>query len=196
MSLSGEVLDALLAAGATADMIVAAVKADAAQTERKLTERRAKDATRQQKSRANRKAKASAPSRGVTVTDCDPSPNDIYSNPQPETLDTSSEVSPLIEIELSGEPPLSPEEILEAWNDTAGQTGLPKAKMTPGRRKKAASLARQHGIADFTEAINAIKRSPFLRGENGRSWRADFDFFLQPASFTRMIEGSYDRTAN
>ena len=69
-----EVLDALLAAGATAEMIVAAVKADAAQEENKILERRAKDAERQRKSRA---------SRNVTVTPCDrrDAPNDIYSNP-------------------------------------------------------------------------------------------------------------------
>lgn len=69
-----EVLDALLAAGATAEMIVAAVKADAQQEEIRLQEKRVKDAERQRKSRS---------SRHVTVTPrdrCD-TPNDIYSNP-------------------------------------------------------------------------------------------------------------------
>ena len=98
-----------------------------------------------------------------------------------------------IDDERSGEPPLTAEEVLEAWNHTAGEIGLPKARLTPQRRRKLVPLIRSHTLEDFTEAIQAIKRSPFLRGENNRAWRADFDFFVQPSSFTKLIEGSYDR---
>lgn len=37
-------------------------------------------------------------------------------------------------------------------------------------------------------------RSDFLTGrrENDRNWRPDFDFFLQPKSLTRLLEGKYD----
>jgi len=66
MSIRAEVLDALLAAGATAEMIVAAVKADLRHEEEKVQEKREKDAERQRKSRLNRGL-----SRPVTVTPCD-----------------------------------------------------------------------------------------------------------------------------
>jgi pyocin large subunit-like protein len=117
------------------------------------------------------------------------------SEPTPET---SSDVSPPIEIDdgRTGEPPLTPEEVLEAWNDTAGRIGLPKARLTAQRRRKLIPLIRAHSLDDFTEAIRAIERSPFLRGENNRAWRADFDFFVQPSSFTKLIEGSYDRATH
>lgn len=85
-----EVLDALLKAGATAEMIVAAVKADQAIEEQRLTEKRAKDADRQRRHRA---------SRDVTVTECDST--DIGSplspplkNP-PDPLKTPPPISPL-----------------------------------------------------------------------------------------------------
>jgi len=127
-------------------------------------------------------------------------PNDIYSNPPttPEPLETSSEVSAPSEIsnEKGGEPPLTAEEVLEAYNDTAGKVGLSKAKMTPERRRKLNSRLRVTTIQDWTEAISALSRSPFLRGENDRGWRADFDFMLQPKSFQRLIEGGYDRATH
>ena len=75
MSLTGTHLDALLAAGATADQIVALVKADMAEREAKLEARREKDADRQRRKR----------SRGVTRTERDTTPNgspkDIYQTP-------------------------------------------------------------------------------------------------------------------
>lgn len=89
---------------------------------------------------------------------------------------------------------LKPEHVVEAWNDMAGRTGLPVIrKLTQERRTKLNQRIRQNTIDEFTEAIGAIERSPFLRGDNGRSWRANFDFLLSPTKFTRLIEGTYDR---
>jgi hypothetical protein len=88
MTIAPEVLDALLAAGASAEMIVAAVKADAANDLARLQQKRTDDASRQRRSRTNR-----AMSQDVTVTPrdtCDaPPPNDIYSNPPPLSPDAS-----------------------------------------------------------------------------------------------------------
>ena len=66
MSLSAEVIDALVAAGCTVEQLAAAVKADLAAEEQRALVKRAKDAARQRKSRANR-----SESRDVTVTPCD-----------------------------------------------------------------------------------------------------------------------------
>ncbi|KQO50633.1 hypothetical protein [Sphingomonas sp. Leaf257] len=89
MNLSAAVIDALVASGATVEQLAAAMKAALAETEQAKTTRRAKDAERQQRSRANRKA---AVSRDVTVTPrdtCDAPPNDIYSNPPELSPDAS-----------------------------------------------------------------------------------------------------------
>lgn len=79
MSLTGGHLDALLAAGATAEQIVALVKADMAEREEATRLRRSKDAARQRRHRE---------SRDVTVTNADKrdtppdgSPKDIYQTP-------------------------------------------------------------------------------------------------------------------
>lgn len=56
MSLKAEVLDALLAAGATAEMIVAAVKADMRESEEARERRREGNAERQRRFKAKKKA--------------------------------------------------------------------------------------------------------------------------------------------
>lgn len=84
MSLSPAVLDALLAAGATAEMIVAAVKAEMAGQEERADAKRAKDAERQRRSRANRNGHIV--SRDVTVTECDVTEKDPLSLPPNEKI--------------------------------------------------------------------------------------------------------------
>lgn len=195
MSIDPAIFRALVAQGATPEMLLAVVEADAAVQEEKLARKRADTAARVRK---HRNKPGNARNALHDVTDVTPSPNDIYSNPLPTPLETSNDVSPPagLEIERVGEPPLTADEILEAWNATADRCGLPKAKLTPQRRRKLAPLIRNHGLDDFTEAIRALERSPFLRGENDRAWRANFDFFIQPSSFQKLIEGSYDRQAH
>jgi uncharacterized protein YdaU (DUF1376 family) len=114
-----------------------------------------------------------------------------------------AELKPKEEIREEEKPPspppptesieVRPEHVLEAFNAMADRNGLPKAKMTAERRRKLRAFVRRHPIDDITEAISAIERSPFCRGENDRGWKANFDFLLQPTSFTRLTEGTYDR---
>lgn len=64
-----DVLDALVAAGATAEMIAAAVKADLAADEARNVARRAKNAERQRRHRASRNATRDSALQGVTARD-------------------------------------------------------------------------------------------------------------------------------
>lgn len=94
----------------------------------------------------------------------------------------------------SGDDPLSVDEVVEAWNDIAERRKLPKvAKITPERRRKLKARIQQNTIDEWRLALEAIDRSSFLCGDNDRGWKANFDFLLQPSSFTKLIEGAYDR---
>lgn len=137
----------------------------------------------------------SAPPQRTTPTPAAAADNtSIHTN----TPMTSNEVIAPVPVSTSvdDDRPLTADEVLEAWNIRADELGLPKAKMTDARRKALRSRLRTHTTDDFTEAISALGRSAFLRGENERGWRADFDFFLQPKSFQKLIEGGYDRAAH
>jgi hypothetical protein len=87
----------------------------------------------------------------------------------------------------------------DAWNDLARDIGLPIAQAFTARRQSAlkARLAEVGGLDGWGTALAKIRGSPFLRGETSRDgWKADLDFLLQQKSFTKLMEGSYDRSAN
>lgn len=102
-----EVLDALLKAGATADMIVAAVKADGALDEAKIDARRAKDAERQRRHRM---------SRDVTVTACD-----VTDDPFPPCAPPKVSPTP-----PTNTPPLPPKPKTEARGARLSEDWQPK----------------------------------------------------------------------
>ena len=198
MTLTASIIDAMLASGCTAEQMAAVMKAALADAEAKAAEKRAKDEERQRKSRANRTV-----SHPVTVTPrdkCD-TPLDKETPPTPP-----KEIKPPLPPSSSNEDDtptaekpekpdaLKPEHVIEVWNNLAERYRLPRVmKLTPQRRRTLACRIREHSIEDWTEAIAAIEQNPWLRGENDRGWRADFDFLLQPKSFTKLIEGGYDR---
>lgn len=110
-------------------------------------------------------------------------------NPPISPITSNEVMPPQPEIQV-----LKPDDVVEAWNILAGRHGLPKVRnLTDQRRRKLQTRLRATTFDDWTEAIQAIDRNPWLRGENDRGWRADFDFILQPKSFTKLIEGSYDQ---
>lgn len=85
------------------------------------------------------------------------------------------------------------ENIVRAWNELAEARNLPKvAKITASRRKQVQARLKEWSDDEWSKALTAIYRSKFLCGENERGWKANFDFLLQPNSFTRLIEGAYD----
>lgn len=93
----------------------------------------------------------------------------------------------------NSEKPLTVDEVVEAWNETAGTIGLRRcAKLTEDRRKRLRSLIRKYPIEDFQTALAAVRRSAFCRGENERGWSADIEFFSRERNFVKLIEGSYD----
>lgn len=80
------------------------------------------------------------------------------------------------------------------WNEMATTSGLSAIQRLTEPRAKSlkARLIECGGIEGWRIAIVKVRDSPFLRGENDKGWKADFDFVLQAKSFTKLMEGSYD----
>ena len=96
--------------------------------------------------------------------------------------------------DMSSDDDLTVDDVVEAWNDLAAKCDLPRVtKVTETRRKQIKARIREYETDDWSKAMSAIYRSKFLRGENDRGWKADFDFLLQPKSFIKLVEGSYDK---
>lgn len=108
----------------------------------------------------------------------------------PRTKEKDQEVIPPIA------PPCAEEEngAVTAWNVMAAETGLPRVQhMTEQRRVKLRQRLKDcGGLVGWSAALDRIRGSPFLLGQNKDGWRADFDFVLQSKSFTKLMEGAYD----
>lgn len=94
--------------------------------------------------------------------------------------------------------PLVALEAFELYNAMAEKIGLPQARtLTPQRRKSLIARLREHGgIEAWKIALANVEKSAFLQGQNDRGWRADFDFLLQAARFTKVVEGTYGNGAH
>ncbi len=46
--------------------------------------------------------------------------------------------------------------------------------------------------AEWIDIINRISLSQFCTGTNNRSWRATFDWLLQPDTALKVLEGKFD----
>jgi len=177
MSFNAAALKLMLEKGLTLGDVVEIADANERRADRTATERK-----RRQRSRE-------ASRRDVTRDTVSPN-EDILTPSVPPVI--SDEITP--PAQNDDEPELKPEHVVEAWNAMADRTGLPAVrKLTSERRRKLQLRIRQNTIDEFTEAISAIEGSPFLRGENNRGWRADFDFLLSPTKFTKLTEGTYGR---
>lgn len=144
---------------------------------------------RQKSEKASNAGKASAQRRSnVRSTVVQPTNNQqpITNNQEPDLVSSNEDKS-------SGDD-LTVNDVIEAWNELAEQCGLSKVtKVTENRRKHIKARIAEYSAEDWSKALAAIYRSDFLRGDNDRAWKADFDFLLQPKSFIKLVEGSYDR---
>jgi hypothetical protein len=113
MALSSTVLKALAAAGATTEMIIAAVEAAEVQAASEVMDRRKKDAERKRRSRA-----ASTMSRGQAVTPRDnaDSPLDKERSPEPPK-ENSTPLTPTPEAIASSVAPAGPKAVQAAFDE-------------------------------------------------------------------------------
>lgn len=97
----------------------------------------------------------------------------------------------------SGAIPL--DEAVEAYNTEADKAGWAKVQRLTDARKSALKgrLSECGGLEGWQTAMAKAGESNFLtgkvpRGKGHENWRPDFDWFLKPANFTKLMEGTYD----
>lgn len=89
----------------------------------------------------------------------------------------------------SGDEPLRPEHVLEAWNEMAQAIGKPLVRsFTPERRQAVKARLGQFTLDDFATVFANIRSSQFLR-----EWRGcGFDWVMKKANFLKILEGNYN----
>ena len=85
-------------------------------------------------------------------------------------------------------------EIVESWNSLSVYGIAQIKRIVDGsiRAKQLKSRISQYGEDAIIEAIDRIRRSKFLQGDNNRGWIITFDWFIKPSNFAKVYEGNYD----
>ena len=81
--------------------------------------------------------------------------------------------------------------VIDAWN----ALGLQRIKLgdsTTTRYKQLKARMKSYGLDSIMRAIEKIKTSSFLQGNNARGWVITFDWFIKPNNFPKVLEGNYD----
>lgn len=94
------------------------------------------------------------------------------------------------------------QKIIADYNEILGPYLGMCQKLTPTRQKAVQARWRDcmkdgdfktqdEGIAYFRSYFEYIKTCDFLMGNNGRDWRADFDWIFKQQNYTKICEGKY-----
>lgn len=94
------------------------------------------------------------------------------------------------------------QKIIADYNEILGPYLGMCQKLTPTRQKAVQARWRdcmkdgdfktqEDGIAYFRRYFEYIKTCDFLMGNNGRDWRADFDWIFKQQNYTKICEGKY-----
>jgi len=81
-------------------------------------------------------------------------------------------------------------EIVDAWNSL----GLSQVtKILPGstRAQNLNAREKEHGKDAILKAIENVRSSTFLKGQNQRGWIVTLDWFLKPTNFQKVLDGNY-----
>lgn len=86
------------------------------------------------------------------------------------------------------------EEIINAWN-TLGSMGIAEVyKVVPSSKRygNLKTRIKQYGKDAVLKAIENIRSSSFLCGDNKKGWTITFDWFVLPNNFIKVWEGNYN----
>lgn len=85
--------------------------------------------------------------------------------------------------------------VIEEWNklQEVGINPIRDIKPSSKRYQLLKGRIREYGINEVLNAINNVRNSDFLRGENNRGWMITFDWFVKPNNFLKTLEGNYNK---
>lgn len=85
--------------------------------------------------------------------------------------------------------------VVDAWNALSNDTAIkPISKMlsTSKRYQMLVARIKEYSLDDVLKAIEKIKQSDFLKGNNNKGWIITFGWFVRPNNFPKVFEGDYD----
>ncbi|BBM52550.1 hypothetical protein JMUB3935_1529 [Leptotrichia trevisanii] len=90
------------------------------------------------------------------------------------------------------------EEIKNKWIEIANTFGLSgtRLKINEKRKKSIKILLKEYTVEEIFQAMDKVRVSKFLQGDNKNNWQITFDWFINKANLLKMLEGNYDDKVN
>lgn len=96
-------------------------------------------------------------------------------------------------------PAASCDAAVAAYNELAAECDLPVAGGVLGQAREdnlRRRLVECGGLEGWKAALEKVRDSPMLRGQNDDGWKADLTFLVKQQNFIRLMEGGYDRSGH
>ena len=82
-------------------------------------------------------------------------------------------------------------EVVDLFNTTC--VSFPKVTaLSADRQKHIAARLKQYGVEKMKLVFQKAEASSFLKGENNRKWKANFDWLINETNFAKVLDGNYD----
>ena len=81
--------------------------------------------------------------------------------------------------------------VRDAWN-ALGLSQLTRITADTKRGQALKARIKQNGVDSVLEAIERVRNSKFLQGQNKSGWVITFDWLVKPNNFLKVLEGQYD----
>ena len=109
--------------------------------------------------------------------------------------DTDIDVEIDTDIEVETEQPPRPsksdiDRVVEAWN-SLGLSKVTKIPAGSDRYNLLNKRLKDFGVDAVLQAIENIRQSSFLNGNNSKGWFISFDWFIKPNNFPKVLDGNY-----
>lgn len=85
--------------------------------------------------------------------------------------------------------------VIDCWNGLSdvGICRVSRVSAGSNRYKNLRARLAEYGVDDVLSAIGNIRYAPWLLGSNKSGWMIDFDWFVRPNNFPKVLEGKYGK---
>lgn len=84
---------------------------------------------------------------------------------------------------------------LQVWNEHCGSLSKISSLSDKRRAKLKTRIAEGLNLDKFLELVKSCAKTPFLRGENDRNWKADFDWLVENQdNGLKILENKYGKS--
>lgn len=85
--------------------------------------------------------------------------------------------------------------VIDAWN-SLGLNPIRGIMPNTTRRQLLNGRLSQYGLPTVLQAIENVRSSAFLNGQNNRGFTATFDWVVKPTNFQKVLDGNYNDRRN